>query len=152
MIILVPNIISSSFNFAFAGALDMRRPRRSVEPTGVGRSIYKPTRSSSTIQMTSDRFNFASRSQFTILAIVYMMISLQKEWTGGNAACVANSGGTWNCCIMPILLVLGALLNHQNFVLILTEMYHFATANTKCKSISTSHLTFFWACCCASSW
>jgi len=38
-----------------AGAFGMRRPRRSAEHTGAGKSTYKPTRSSLTIRMTSDR-------------------------------------------------------------------------------------------------
>jgi hypothetical protein len=40
--------------FLTAGDLGMRRPRRSVEPTVVGKSIWEPTHLSSKTQMTSD--------------------------------------------------------------------------------------------------
>jgi hypothetical protein len=43
------------FIFLTAGVLGMRRPRRSEEPTVVGKLIWEPTRLSSKTQMTSDR-------------------------------------------------------------------------------------------------
>jgi hypothetical protein len=42
--------------FLTAGVLGMRRPRRSVEPTAVDKSIWEPTQLSSKTQMMSDGF------------------------------------------------------------------------------------------------
>jgi hypothetical protein len=61
----------------FAGALDTRRPRRSVEPTGVEILISRPIRLSSTIQTTSDPFAVAS---YPTSRHSYPWYSVKSRW------------------------------------------------------------------------
>lgn len=99
----------------FAGILGTRRPRRSAEPTRVGSLIYKPTRLSLTIQMTSNRIICASRATFPILALITRSVLLK----GRTERMPALQRRCKNIELLyPALFVmLHALLSHQNFVM-----------------------------------
>jgi hypothetical protein len=108
MILHKPNTRSQHFHGA--GGLGTRRPRRSVEPTGAGKSTCKPTRSSSRIQMTSDCWTWASPKDGShnisslpiyIAIITWSVLVRRTEAMEGRCYVVQRD---YDYCSVPILL------------------------------------------------
>jgi hypothetical protein len=89
----------------------MRRPRRSAEHTGVGKSTYKPTRSSLTIRMTSDRLASPKMEEvYSILQLTIFMANYLaslagwKKFGGGVVLRGKAEGIIMIVAVLPVLL------------------------------------------------